>query len=44
MFALPSGSGARYGGGNSQFWEHQGTAMIRWNAAKREVSCPKRSP
>jgi len=44
MFALPSGSGARYGSGNSQFWEHQGTAMIRWKAAKREISCPKRSP
>jgi uncharacterized protein len=42
LFAMPSGSGARYAGGNSQFWEHQGVAMIRWNAGKRELSCPKR--
>ena len=42
MFAMPSGSGARYAGGNNQFWEHQGVAMIRWHAAKREVRCPKR--
>lgn len=42
MFAMPSGSGARYAAGNSQLWEHQGVAMIRWNAAKRELRCPKR--
>jgi uncharacterized protein len=42
MFAMPSGSGARYAGGNNQIWEHQGVAMIRWHAAKREVRCPKR--
>jgi uncharacterized protein len=43
MFVMPSGSGARYSGGNSQLWEHQGTALIRWNLAKRELRCPKRS-
>lgn len=42
MFAMPSGSGTRYAGGNSQLWEHQGVAMIRWNAGKRELRCPKR--
>lgn len=44
MFAMPSGSGARYASNNSQLWEHQGVAMIRWNAAKLELRCPKRSP
>jgi uncharacterized protein len=42
MFAMPSGSGARYAIANSQLWEHQGVAMIRWKAAKRELRCPKR--
>ena len=42
MFAAPSGSGARYTGGNRQFWEHQGVAMIRWSAAARELNCPMR--
>jgi uncharacterized protein len=42
MFAAPSGSGARYTGGNRQFWEHQGVAMIRWGAAASEISCPIR--
>ena len=43
MFVMPSGSGARYSGGNSQLWEYQGTALVRWKAAKRELRCPKRS-
>jgi uncharacterized protein len=42
MFVAPSGSGARYTGGNRQFWEHQGVAMIRWGAGVSEVSCPMR--
>lgn len=42
MFALPAGSGARYASSNSQIWEHQGVALIRWHAAKREARCPKR--
>jgi uncharacterized protein len=42
MFAMPSGSGARYAIANSQLWEHQGVAMIRWKAAKRELRCPKK--
>jgi len=42
MFAAPSGSGARYTGGNRQFWEHQGVAMIRWSAATPQVNCPMR--
>jgi uncharacterized protein len=42
MFVAPSGSGARYTGGNRQFWEHQGVAMIRWSAAAPEMSCPMR--
>jgi uncharacterized protein len=42
MFVAPSGSGARYTGGNRQFWEHQGVAMIRWGAAAPEINCPMR--
>jgi uncharacterized protein len=42
MFVAPSGSGARYTGGNRQFWEHQGVAMIRWSAAAPETNCPMR--
>jgi uncharacterized protein len=41
MFVAPSGSGARYTGGNRQFWEHQGVAMVRWDASTREIRCPK---
>jgi uncharacterized protein len=41
MFVAPSGSGARYTGGNRQFWEHQGMAMVRWDASTREIRCPK---
>ncbi len=29
MFEAPSGSGARYTGGNRQFWEHQGVALVQ---------------
>ena len=41
MYAAPSGSGARYQGGNRQLWEHQGVAMIRWSSAA-EQNCPIR--
>ncbi len=41
MYAAPSGSGARYKGGNRQLWEHQGVAMIRWSGAP-EQNCPIR--
>lgn len=30
-FALPSGSGARYGNQNVDFWEHHGEATVTWN-------------
>ena len=41
MFQAPSGSGARYVGGNRQFWEQQGVALVHWGAAARELRCPK---
>ena len=41
MYAAPSGSGARYQGGNRQLWEHQGVALIRWTSAA-EQRCPIR--
>lgn len=42
MFAAPSGSGARYTGGNRQFWEHQGVALVLWGGPRaREMQCPK---
>jgi len=42
MRVARSGSGARYAGGNRQFWEHQGVATLRWNASGKELSCPMR--
>jgi len=41
MRVAPSGSGARYNGGNRQLWEHQGIGLITWGAGAREMSCPK---
>jgi uncharacterized protein len=41
MFVAPSGSGARYTGGNRQLWEHQGVALLNWGPGAREMSCPK---
>lgn len=41
MFVAPSGSGARYTGGNRQFWEHQGVALLNWGPGPREMRCPK---
>lgn len=37
-----SGSGARYTGGQRQFWEHQGVATVQWSAKGPEISCPKK--
>jgi len=42
MFAAPSGSGARYRGGDRQFWEHQGVALVFWGGPRaREMKCPR---
>jgi uncharacterized protein len=42
MFAAPSGSGARYTGGNRQFWEHQGVALVFWGGPRAlEMRCPR---
>jgi len=41
MRVAPSGSGARYTGGNRQLWEHQGVALISWGAGTVEARCPK---
>ena len=42
MFSAPSGSGARYTGGNRQFWEHQGVALVYWGGPRAsEMRCPK---
>ena len=42
MFAAPSGSGARYTGGNRQFWEHQGVALVFWGGPRaHEMRCPR---
>ncbi len=41
MRIAPSGSGARYTGGNRQLWEHQGVALISWGAGTVELRCPK---
>ena len=41
MRSAPSGSGARYTGGNRQFWEHQGTALITWGTGAVETRCPQ---
>ncbi len=40
MFVAPSGSGARYEGGNRELWEHQGVGRIRWGAGAAELECP----
>ncbi len=39
MYLQPSGSGARYTGGNESFWEHQGEAMITWGADSPTMNC-----
>ena len=41
MRVAPSGSGARYVGGNRQLWEHQGIGLITWGAGTVEMQCPK---
>jgi membrane-bound inhibitor of C-type lysozyme len=41
MRAAPSGSGARYRGGNRQFWEHQGVGLLVWDLRVGEVRCAR---
>ncbi|MCC7328201.1 MAG: MliC family protein [Burkholderiales bacterium] len=41
MRVAPSGSGARYTGGNRRFWEHQGVALLSWDIGKPELHCSK---
>lgn len=41
MRVAPSGSGARYVGGNRQLWEAQGVGLITWGAGTVEMRCPK---
>ena len=41
MYLQPSGSGARYQGGNESFWEHQGEALITWGRDAAEMRCRK---
>jgi uncharacterized protein len=43
MFVAPSGSGARYTGGDRQFWEHQGVARVNWGVRSYELNCPKQT-
>jgi membrane-bound inhibitor of C-type lysozyme len=40
MRVTPSGSGARYTGGNRQLWEVKGVALLTWGKGANEVSCP----
>lgn len=39
LLVQPSGSGARYGGGGVDFWEHQGEVRLRWGAGSPELLC-----
>ncbi|MBF7728953.1 MliC family protein [Pseudomonas sp. N040] len=41
MYQAVSASGARYEGPNELFWEHQGTATIRWGYDAPEMACVK---
>jgi membrane-bound inhibitor of C-type lysozyme len=42
MFQQPSGSGAKYQGGNESFWEHQGEATIVWGYEAPEMRCVRK--
>jgi uncharacterized protein len=42
MFVTPSGSGARYEGGDLMLWEHQGEARIRWGRDAEEMACVRK--
>jgi uncharacterized protein len=41
VYAAPSASGARYGSGQVDFWEHQGAATIDWFGTK--LTCKPRT-
>src|SRR5262245_60095276 len=41
MYLQPSGSGAKYQGGNESLWEHHGEAMITWGYGSPEMQCTK---
>jgi uncharacterized protein len=41
MYLERSGSGARYGGRNESFWEHQGEARVTWGDDAPEMHCLK---
>ncbi len=41
MYLQPSGSGARYQGGNETFWEHHGEARVTWGYGAPEMRCAK---
>ena len=42
MYLQPSGSGAKYQGGNESLWEHHGEAMITWGYGSPEMRCTKK--
>jgi uncharacterized protein len=42
MYLQPSGSGAKYQGGNESLWEHHGEAMITWRYGSPEMQCTKK--
>ncbi|MCB1909152.1 MAG: MliC family protein [Rhodocyclaceae bacterium] len=39
MVRQPSGSGARYQGGNESLWEHQGEATVQWGFGAEAMHC-----
>jgi len=41
MFSVRSGSGARYQGRGTEFWEHQGEALADWGHGAPQVRCVK---
>ncbi|MBS0322053.1 MAG: MliC family protein [Proteobacteria bacterium] len=44
LFVAPSGSGARYVGGEGvQYWEHQGVATVTWGEPGKEAACTRAS-
>jgi uncharacterized protein len=42
MYLQPSGSGAKYQGGNESLWEHHGEAMITWGYGSPEMQCTRK--
>lgn len=42
MYLQPSGSGTKYQGRNTVFWEHQGEALITWGYGAAEMRCEKK--